>query len=115
MRDNPDVFLGTVFDPLSSMNEKEAKAHVEGVIKAALDVYSEQDKKAASIVIQDLFPRTGASGLFKAGAYSSNFNEGWAKEKRVAAKDYFSRYFNYGVHSDDISDRDVEAFLEKVP
>lgn len=115
IRDNPDAFLGAVFDPLSSMNEQEAKAHVENVIKAALDVYLEQDKKAASIVIQNLFPRTGASGLFRAGAYSSTFNEGWSKEKRVASKDYFSRYFNYGVPSDDISDREVEGFLERVP
>ncbi len=115
IRDNEEVFLGTVFDPLSSMNEKDAKAHVDAVIKDALDVYSETDKKAARIVIQDLFPRTGASGLFRAGAYSSDFNERWAKEKRVAAKDYFSRYFNYGVPSDDISDREVDGFLELVP
>jgi hypothetical protein len=82
IRDNPEVFLGSVFDPLSPMNEKEAKEHVEGTIKTALEIYSEQVKKAASIVIQDLFPRTGASGLFRAGAYSSDFNERWGREKR---------------------------------
>ena len=115
IRDNPEIFLGSVFDPLSPMNEKEAKEHVEGTIKTALEIYSEQVKKAASIVIQDLFPRTGASGLFRAGAYSSDFNERWSREKRIASKDYFSRYFNYGVPSDDISDRDVEGFLERAP
>lgn len=115
IRDNEEAFLGSVFDALSPMNEKEAKAHVEGVIKGALSSYSEQDQKAASMVVQDLFPRTGATGLFRAGAYSSDFNEGWAKEKRVAAKDYFSRYFNYGVPSDDISDLEIERFLQGIP
>ncbi len=115
IRDNPEVFLGSVFDPLSSMNENEAKKHVENTIKGALESYSEQDRKAASLVIQDLFPRTGARGLFGAGAYSADFNERWAGAKRVAARDYFSRYFNYGVPSDDISDVEVEAFLERVP
>ena len=114
IRDNPEVFLGSIFDSLSAVNEKEAKEHVEGTINTALEIYPEQVKKAASIVIQDLFPRTGASGLFRSGAYSSDFNERWNREKRVAATDYFSRYFNYGVPSDDISDRDVEAFLERV-
>ena len=115
IRDNEDVFLGTIFDALRPLNKEEAKAHVERVLKDALTNYSDQDKKAASIVVQELFPRTGASGLFRAGAYSSEFNEGWAKEKRVAAKDYFSRYFNYGVPTDDISDRDVERFLSGIP
>jgi len=67
IRDNPEVFLGSIFDPLSAMNEKEAKEQVESTIKTALDIYPEQVKKAASIVIQDLFPMTGASGLFGAG------------------------------------------------
>jgi hypothetical protein len=97
------------------MNETEAKEYVERTIKAALETYSEEDRKAAGIVIQTLFPSTGASGLFKAGAYSSDFNERWANEKRIAAKDYFSRYFNYGVPSDDISDQDVERFLSGIP
>ncbi len=114
IRDNPDVFLGSAFDPLSSMNETEARSHVENTIGYALEGYSDQDKKAARIVIQDLFPGTGASGVFRAGAYSSQFSERWAKEKRVAAKDYFSRYFNYGVPSYDVSDREVEGYLERV-
>jgi hypothetical protein len=114
IRNNEEVFLGTVFDPLSSMNETDAKAHVERTINAALNTYSEGDKKAASLVIQALFPRTGASGLFGPGAYSSDFNERWASNKRIGAEEYFPRYFNYGVPSGDISDRDVDAFLEQV-
>src|SRR5207302_6420376 len=74
-----------------------------------------QDRKAASIVIQALFPRSGAMGLFRAGAYSPDIIEGRSKEKRIAAKEYFPRYFNYGVQADDISDQEVERFLSQIP
>ena len=47
-------------------------------------------------------------GLFRAGAYSPDIIEGRSKEKRIAAKEYFPRYFNYGVQADDISDQEVE-------
>lgn len=115
IRNYSDAFLGTVFDPMSPMNESDAKAYVERTIKAALDAYSEDDRKSAGIVIQALFPRTGASGLFRAGAYSSDFNERWANEKRIGSTEYFPRYFNYGVPADDIRDQDVEEFLARIP
>jgi hypothetical protein len=38
-----------------------------------------------------------------------------AKEKRIAAGDYFWRYFNYGVAAADVRDQDVQRFLEQVP
>jgi hypothetical protein len=115
IRNNEDAFLGTVFDPLSLMNESDAKTYVARAIQSALEVYSADDRRAAGITIQALFPRTGASGLFKAGTYSSDFNERWANEKRIGAKEYFPRYFYYGVPEDDISDQDIERFLAKIP
>lgn len=115
IRDEEDVFLGTVFDGFGRLNENDAKARVEEVIKTALANYSEADQKAARIVIQDLFPRTGASGNYGPGAYSAEHTESFAKEKRVGAKDYFWRYFNYGVAAADIRDQDVNRFLERMP
>lgn len=113
IRDEEEVFLGTVFDGFARLNENDAKARVEQVIKTALANYSEADQKAARIVIQDLFPRSGASGIYGPGAYSAEHTESFAKEKRVAAKDYFWRYFNYGVAAADIRDQDVNRFLER--
>lgn len=115
IRNNEDAFLGTVFDPLSPMDESDAKAYVERTLNSALETYSAEDRKSAGAVIQALFPRTGVSDLFRAGGYSSDFNDRWANEKRIGTKEYYPRYFNYGVPSDDISDREVEAFLERVP
>ncbi|HYX28772.1 MAG TPA: P-loop NTPase fold protein, partial [Pyrinomonadaceae bacterium] len=115
IRENADAFSPGVSDPLSWIRDADAKALTEGVIKEALKDYSEQDRKAASIVVQALFPRTGAMGLFRAGAYSPDLIEGRSKEKRIGTKEYFPRYFNYGVPSDDISDQEVERFLSQIP
>ena len=115
IRDNDAVFLGTVFDGLGRLNETEAKAQVENVINAALRNYSEADQKSARMVIQDLFPRTGASGIYGPGGYSAEYTESLAKDKRVAARDYFWRYYNYGVTAADIRDQDVQRFLEQLP
>lgn len=115
IRENADAFSPGVMDPLSWMRSTDAKALTEEVIKDALSDYSDQDRKAASVVVQALFPGTGAMGLFRAGAYSPDLIEGRSTEKRIAAKEYFPRYFNYGVPSDDISDQDVERFLSRIP
>lgn len=115
IRINADVFSPGVMDPVSLIRNTDTKALTEEVIKKALEDYSDEDRKAASIVVQALFPGTGAMGLFRAGAYSPDLIEGRSTEKRIAAKEYFPRYFNYGVPSDDISDQDVERFLTRIP
>jgi hypothetical protein len=115
IRENADAFSPGVTDPVSWMRNRDTKALTEEVIKEALKDYSDEDRKAASIVVQALFPRTQAIGLFRAGAYSHDLIEGRSTEKRIAAKEYFPRYFNYGVPSDDISDQEVERFLSRIP
>ncbi len=89
IRENGNAFSPGIMDPVSWMRSTDAKALTEAVIKDALKDYSDQDRKAASIVIHALFPRTGAMGLFRAGAYSPDLIEGHSTEKRIAAKEYF--------------------------
>jgi len=115
IRENADAFSPGAMDPVSWIRNTDTKALTEAVIKEALKDYSDEDRKSASIVVQALFPRTGAIGLFRAGAYSPDLVEGRSTEKRIAAKEYFPRYFNYGVPADDISDQDVERFLSRIP
>lgn len=115
IRDNADVFSPGVMDPVSWMRDEDTKAVTEKILTHALEHYTEEDRKAASILVQALLPRTRAMGLFEADAYSPDLIEGRSKEKRIASKEYFPRYFNYGVLSDDISDQDVEKFLGQIP
>lgn len=115
IRDNSDAFSRGVSDPVAFMRDSDNRALSEEILKNALQNYSEADRKAASIVVQALFPSTQAMGLFRAGAYSPDLVEGRSTEKRMATKEYFPRYFNYGVPSDDISDQDVDKFLARIP
>jgi hypothetical protein len=114
IRDNGDAFSPNVTDPLNLIRDSDRKKLSEEIIKGALESYSEADRKAAGVVIQALFPRIAAD-LFRAGPYVSDLIEGRSTEKRIASNEYFPRYFNYGVPSDDISDREVEKFLSKIP
>ena len=113
IRENEEVYLGTIFDAPRG-NTEESKEYATKIIEDALKGLSEQDNKAAKVVIQELFPRTGVSGMFGMGAYGAEYDAEWAKEKRIAAKNYFPRYFNYGVPPNDISDRAIKLFLEEI-
>ncbi len=111
IRDNHEVYLGEIFDAPGESIKNEAKAKLETLINEALVALDEDDKQAAKLVIQELFPRTGVSGTYGPGGYGPEYVSIWAKSQRVASKDYFRRYFNYGVPSDDISDQELQEFI----
>jgi len=115
IRENEEVYLGAIFDSWGEKTKEKAKAQATAIIEDSLAKLSERDKKAAKIVIQELFPRTGVSGMFGMGAYEAEFDSDWAKEKRIAAKDYFHRYFTYGIPPHDISDNEIERFINEIP
>lgn len=112
IRENEEIYVGTAFD--WAVNEKEVESQVKDTIEAALKNYTEESKRAARLVIQELFPKTGASGLFQPNSYGAGDNVTWAREKRIASKYYFRRYFTYGVPSDDISDKEIEQFIRAI-
>jgi hypothetical protein len=112
IRDNPDAYLGTNF----SRENESAKENAKAVISDALEGLTERDKKAAGVVLQELFPRTGGSGMFaRMGSYGSDWDIPWTKGKRITAQRYFHRYFSYGVPPNDVSDRKLDVFLNEVP
>jgi predicted KAP-like P-loop ATPase len=112
IRDNHEVYLGEIFDAPGERIKKEAKDRLLTVIDKALAGLDEDDKQAAKLVIQELFPRTGVSGTYGPGGYGPEYIAIWAKSQRIASKDYFRRYFNYGVPSDDISDHELQQFID---
>jgi predicted KAP-like P-loop ATPase len=114
IRENEDVFVGSVFDlAFSPTPKKEAEERVQTVLNASLEGLSKEDIKAARCVIQELFPKTGASGMFPPGSYGAD--DIGAREKRIASKYYFQRYFTYGVPPHDVSDKELEEFIQGIP
>lgn len=113
IRENEEIFLGTVFD--WAVNKSDVESRVSDTLEAALIGLNHQDNQAARLVIQELFPKTNASGLFSPDSYGGEYNAVWAREKRIASKHYFYRYFTYGVSPDDISDKEIEEFIHSIP
>lgn len=78
------------------------------IVKAALassGLPEEGQKRLKHLAIEKLFPRTASMG------YGDEWNVIWSREKRICAKDYFGRYFNYGVPTGDISDLTLDEIV----
>lgn len=65
-------------------------------------------------VIKELFPRMGGIDLLGGSIYGPDWQPQWSKQKRIAATDYFDRYFSYGVPPNDFSDRRADEFLSQI-
>jgi predicted KAP-like P-loop ATPase len=113
IRENEEIFLGTVFD--WAVNKNEVESRVVNAIEESLKGLEQKDKHAARLVLQELFPQSGAEGKFRPGSYGAEHKAVWAREKRIASKYYFRRYFTYGVPLDDISDKEIEQFIKNIP
>jgi hypothetical protein len=67
----------------------------------------EVEKEAVKELLQGLFPRFGQMG------YGDDWDSTWATEKRICSRDYFRRYFTYGVPIGDMPDREIDALLAR--
>lgn len=101
IRENPELFLGTSNERGSDRLNVIDKALAEPLVAMGLS-----DAKALrESVLKDIFPRVGSMG------YGSEWEDIWALDKRVCARAYFSRYFQYAIPIGDVSDRDVDALI----
>ena len=84
IRDNPDAFLcpwtGRDF------GEKKAKGRSKTIIEDALKKLPDDEKETAERLIKQLFPRV--EGVLDNTTWGSDWEETWAKEKRVASQEY---------------------------
>lgn len=111
IRDNPDVFLGAAYSYAHTISEK-AKIRSLKIIDEALEGLSDDEKEAAKGLLKVLFPRLRV--ILENVHYGSEWEEEWDREQRIASKQYFNRFFSYAVPEGDVSDLELESFLEKV-
>lgn len=110
IRRQGDVFLGKHLD----QNRKDGAERATALIDGALKALAEKDKLTAKRVIRDLFPRMGGNDLLGGSIYQAEWQSRWSQQKRIAAIDYFDRYFSYGVPPNDFSDRKADEFLKQI-
>lgn len=98
---NPKYFL--------EGNEKannDDKQRIENAISFLLS----NKKKAILSLLKHLFPRFGT--FYGGSSYADDFNNIWNKKKKICSHNHFSRYFSFGVLSDDISDNSLNTIID---
>ncbi|MGA9364997.1 MAG: KAP family NTPase [Bacteroidota bacterium] len=106
VRENRELFLGSSSDYLARNEYVEKKK--EKIFGLALEGLSPEEGKRAKSVLEELFPRTGRS------RYGADWEERWAKQKRICSKFYFDRYFSYTIPEGDVPDAVLEEFIGKL-
>lgn len=109
MRSNKNVFLLEPSNPF--FREEEEKTHLE-LLKKFVEKFPEGQRETIKKIIQKLFPRT--EGAFSNTFYGTSWYDSWAKEKRIASPQYYQRYFDFGISSDDISDSELKQFINNL-
>lgn len=106
IRDHPEYFL----NPGDDRHQHEVhRQRVTAIIDGALEGIGILDKEQVRArLLEVLFPRLSNMG------YGHDWDKRWEREQRICSDKYFKRYFTYSVPPGDVSDIEVERFLEAV-
>lgn len=104
---NSEIFLGVSFS--GGGTQESEKKRVREIIDASLKDLNSDEKSAAGRLLQIIFPRL--QGIYGNTFFGSEWDITWSKSRRVASKDYFSRYFSYSIPETDVSDIKLDQFL----
>lgn len=104
---NEDLFLRGQEHRLTVVRTHDEPPRLDLLLEQALPGMSTaQRNQIRDRLLQPLFPRIGNS------LYMHDWDPVWHREQRVCATQYFKRYFSYTVPDGDISDSNVNAFIE---
>jgi predicted KAP-like P-loop ATPase len=75
---------------------------------------TETERSGVHFALQVLFPHIREYGIEVTSSYLKSDSDDWEKKKRICADNYFRRYFSYGIVPNDISDREIEEFINSL-
>jgi hypothetical protein len=110
IRENPDAVLGKAFD----LNRDQEKKHqrIRDQLEKGFYGLDPEGRESAIKLLSTLFPQLNA--VYGNTSYSSSPEGAWANAQRVAAREYFPRYFSYAILSGDVHDRSITEILTAV-
>src|SRR6266446_1161508 len=94
----------TVLNPPVETFNKQATTNL---VSSGIDTVETSYRDDARRLLLALFPRLET--VFGSMTYGSESEIGWAKQKRVCAREYFQRYFSYAIGKEEVSDRQIDA------
>lgn len=102
-----------VLGPHAASAQAEAVlGHLRASLAETTADMSQEEIAGAQLLLTTLFPRTESAWQNK--GWDGQWDAVWAKQKRIASKHYFRRYFTYTVPAGDIRDVDVDALMRMV-
>jgi hypothetical protein len=111
VRRNPSIILDLARERSLGGGRDYRLDEAKRILEGALGGLSGQEREAAKVLLEEIFPQTKAifSNVTVAG---SSWAEKWMKEKRAASEYYMARYFLYAIPSRDVSDADMETAIK---
>jgi predicted KAP-like P-loop ATPase len=91
---------------IASGVDHDREERVQRFWAAALEGLTAGEASALRQLLGTLFPR-----VVDRTRYGSDWENEWAKTRRVTAESYFDRYFSYAIPSMDLADEDTQAFV----
>ena len=110
IRDRPGVYLKET--DLSVLGDEERLKRQREQVEEDLAPLDRTRREAAIAILAQLFPTI--EELWRNVSVDAH-DPTWQRERRVAAPDYFPRYFQYGIGSSDVADRPLLALFERLP
>ncbi|KAA5845894.1 NTPase KAP [Pseudomonas chlororaphis] len=109
IRENSELFLRGENDGYRQ-NRQETLSRINNLIESAISNLTADERETVKTrLLEPLFPRIGRS------IYGNEWDEDWAKEQKVASRQYFKRYFTYSVPFGDVPDAQIAELCEAVP
>jgi hypothetical protein len=108
IRDNPDAFLESNREQRMRGVEVEP-SRLDQLLEVSLPELTAQERETLrDRLLAPLFPRTTNMG------YGAEWNDIWGRDKKICVPRYFRRYFSYGVPDGEVSEAELNEFLQRL-
>jgi len=107
-------FLKDSIEYALSTDKTSVKNRFGKLLGKSVEGLTEEEVYGVHFALQVLFPNIQEYGIDAARSYAKSDSRGWGAQKRICASKYFRRYFNYGIPPNDISDKEVEIFINSL-
>lgn len=108
IRDNSAIFLDGSREGRGAVAHGSSKP-IDVLLERCMPGSGDDEREVVKTrLLLPLFPRVGNT------MYGSDWESTWSKDQKAASKEYFKRYFTYGVPIGDVSDAQIARFSEEV-
>ncbi|MFA4853713.1 MAG: KAP family NTPase [Bacteroidales bacterium] len=114
IRNHPELFSGNPSSDFLS-NTEYLKPLAKEIIEQATSDLATQEKTQITRLIRQLFPQISILlEDISLGNTENNWEEEWTRNRRIASRYYFHRFFSYSIPKFDISDTIVRNLIRDI-